>query len=115
MAKDSPDKEHRAKLYRVQGFDAIFWVKVDGRTVYSSPDFAPIDADFREQIAWDKSGNVVVFEVAGRRLFGYQAIEKRALTDEELLRVEYTPFKDLGYEGDIGNKTARPQQAGATN
>jgi hypothetical protein len=101
MTKYSPDGNHGAKLYRVQGIDVDFSVIVDGNRVYDSPDFAPVHADFREQIAWDKSGQILVLEVGGKRLFGYQAVEKKPLTDAELLSVEFTTFEELGYEGTL--------------
>ena len=115
MVKDSPDGKHRAKLYRVQGIDADFWIKVDGTTVYSSADFAPTHDDFREQIAWDKSGKILVFEVAGRRLFGYEAANKRELTDDELRSVEFTPFESLGYEGDADQKSTETTHSTAAH
>ena len=37
----SPDNTHKAVLKRLDGIDLIFFVIVDGRKVYSSPDFAP--------------------------------------------------------------------------
>jgi hypothetical protein len=97
--KRSPDGRHVAKLVRVQGIDVNFRVYVDGDRVYSSADFAPVPTDFREQLAWDESGQAVVLEVAGIRLFGYHAGERRPLTAEKLSKVEFTPLADLGFEG----------------
>ena len=99
MKKPSPDGQHTAKLVRTRGIDVNFRVAVDGRTVYGSPDFAPVRADFREQLVWDTNGQVVVLEVAGKRIFGYHAVEKRPLTDSELLKVQFTPFEELRFEG----------------
>lgn len=101
MQRESPDGYFHAKLVRADGFDVLFRVKVNGKNVYTSPDFAPVKADFREHIAWDKSGKIVVLFVAGERMFGYQAVEKRSLTDRELLNVEFTPLKELRYEGSL--------------
>ena len=98
MTKTSPDGGHTAKLVRSQGIDVNFDLSVDGDRVYWSPDFAPEKADFRERIAWDESGQSVVLEVGGERLFGYSATEKRPLTDTELLKIAFTPFSALGYE-----------------
>jgi len=100
MKKVSPDKRHTAKLIRHDGIDVMYKVYVDGHRVFWSPDFAPVAVDFREQIAWDKSGQIVVLEVAGERLFGYHSGENRALTDEEILAVEFAPFEELRYEGE---------------
>ncbi len=105
MKKPSPDRQHTAKLVRVQGIDVNFRVTVDGRRVYGSPDFAPVRADFREQLVWATNSQVVVLEVAGRRIFGYQAVEKRPLTDSELLKVQFTPFDELHFEGTLPKET----------
>jgi hypothetical protein len=86
MTKRSPDGRHTATLTRIQGIDVNFRVKVDGKLVYDSADFAPESADFREQINWDADSRVVVLEVADR-------------SDSELRAVEFTPFEKLGFEG----------------
>jgi hypothetical protein len=101
ITKRSPDRQHTAKLSRVQGIDVNFRVSVDGSRVYSSPDFAPVRADFREQLIWDTNSQAVVLEVAGRRIFGYHVGEKRPLTDSELLKIRLTPFEELGFEGTL--------------
>jgi hypothetical protein len=101
MTKTNPDGGHTAKLHRIDGIDVIFKVTVDGNNVYSSPDFAPADADFREQIVWNADGNIVVLEIGEEHLFGYNATERRSLSDDELLNVEFTPFDALGYEGTL--------------
>ena len=103
--KSNPTGTHQAKLLRVDGFDVIFKVVVDGEQVYSSPDFAPIQADFREQIVWDATGKILVFEVAGQRIFGYNAEKRTVLTDNELLQVNYLPFFHYGYEGKLPQQT----------
>ncbi|MEJ7624483.1 MAG: hypothetical protein WKF34_10875 [Pyrinomonadaceae bacterium] len=105
--KLSPTGSHRAKLVRHQGIDVNFKVVVDGETIYYSPDFAPVEFDFREQITWDKTGNVVVLEVAGKRLFAYDAKQKRQLADDELLSVEYVPFYEYRYEGKLPEEQKR--------
>ncbi len=105
MKKASPDGQHTAKLVRIDGIDVNFKVIVDGRRVYSSPDFAPVSADFREQIVWDEDSNSVVLEVGGRRIFGYQAAEQREMSDSELLNVRFTPFTELGFEGKLPSET----------
>ena len=96
--------KHKTVLNRLDGIDLNFFVIVDGRKVYSSPDFAPNwKVDFKERLAWDKSGTVVVLEVIGRRLFGYDTKKGRPLSDSELLSVEYAPEPALweyGFEGE---------------
>jgi hypothetical protein len=104
MTKRSPDGQHTAKLSRVQGIDVIFRVSVDGNRVYGSPDFAPVCADFREQLIWDTNSQMVVLEVAGRRIFGYHVGEKRPLTDSELPKIHLTPFEELHFEGTLPNE-----------
>jgi len=101
MTKSSPDGSHVAKLYRYQGIDVNFNLIVDGTSVFYSPDFAPIDADFREHIAWDASGQNVVLMVGGERIFGYRPGDGRSLTESELLSVRFTPFDDLRFEGKL--------------
>jgi len=101
MTKRSPDRQHTAKLSRVQGIDVNFRVTVDGKWVYGSPDFAPVPADFREQLIWDTDSQTVVLEVASRRIFGYHVGEQRPLTDTELLKIHLTPFEELRFEGTL--------------
>jgi hypothetical protein len=101
MTKRSPDRQHTAKLTRVDGIDVIFKVTIDGTRVYSSPDFAPVSADFREQLIWGSDSMAVVLEVAGRRIYGYHVGEKRSLTDSELHQVHLTPFEELRFEGTL--------------
>lgn len=101
MTKRSPDRQHTAKLSRVQGIDVNFRVTVDGARVYGSPDFSPVRADFRELLIWDTNSQAVVLEVAGRRIFGYHVGEQRPLTDSELLQIHLTPFEELRFEGTL--------------
>lgn len=100
MKKASPDGQHNAELVRIDGIDVNFRLNVDGRRVYSSPDFAPSRTDFREQIVWSAGNNIVVLEVGDERIFGYDAAERRELSDAELLNVQFTPFTELGFEGE---------------
>jgi hypothetical protein len=101
MTKRSPDGKHTAKLTRMQAIDVNFVVTVDGRRIYVSSDFAPVRADFREQLFWSADGAAVVLEVADRRIFGYHQVEKRALEDLELHQVRPTPFEQLRFEGKL--------------
>lgn len=101
MTKRSPDRQHTGELSSVQGIDVNFRVTVDGARVYGSPDFAPVRADYREQLIWETNSQAVVFEVAGRRIFGYHVGEKRPLTDSEVLQIHLTPFEELRFEGTL--------------
>ncbi len=94
-------KTHTAKLVRHDGIDVNFKVVIDGEDVFYSPDFAPVEDDFRERLIWNEQGNVIVLEVAGKRLFGYDVIEKRKLSNKELMAVEYIPFSKYRYEGKL--------------
>ncbi|HEX3599595.1 MAG TPA: hypothetical protein VHU84_05595 [Lacipirellulaceae bacterium] len=107
MTKTSPDGLHTAKLVRVRGIDVNFNVTVDGLQVFNSPDFAPVHADFREQIVWDADSKAVVLEVGGQRIFGYHANERRELSDAELLDVQFTPFSEFRFEGVLPTESAK--------
>ena len=99
----SPDNTHKAVLKRLDGIDLIFFVIVDGRKVYSSPDFAPNHKmDFRECLVWDETGDMVILEVTGKRLFGYDAHTCRTLSDSEIMSVVYAREPndwEYGFEG----------------
>lgn len=99
VIKRSPDRKHTATLQRLEWVDLNFIVKLDGREIYRSPDFAPVPTEFREQLLWDTNSSIVLLEVAGRILFGYHAREKRALKDDELAPLPFTPFEELRFEG----------------
>lgn len=114
----SPDSSHQAELYRLDPFvDRNYLVYVDGHKVYGSPDFAATyKFPYREALYWDASGRIVVLEVARHRIFGYDAVARRRLTDAELLAVEERPdpsLWDYGFESEwpgIG-RADRPQSA----
>jgi hypothetical protein len=115
---ESPNGEHQVRLSRLDGIDRNYKVTVDGRKVYSSPDFAPrSDLGFREALVWDATGQVVVLEIAGRRLFGYDVEKQKPLADDELLSLKLAPEPDLGeymFEGEWpGLGRVRPKLHGA--
>ena len=92
----SPTGAYTAKLHRVVGFDRIYFVSVNGKRVYHSPDFSPrTDLDFKEELTWDASGHMLILSIAGHRIFGYDAKQSRRLTDEQLLAVELAPDPPL--------------------
>ncbi len=100
----TPNRDNIAVLKRTDGIDLNFKLFVNGQKVYSSPDFAPDRRiDFKERIVWDKSGNIIILEVAGKRLFGYNIKTNKPLSDKDLLSIEYAPDPDissLGFEGE---------------
>jgi hypothetical protein len=106
-ARDSPDGRHNAVLRRADGIDVNFELSVDGRRVFWSPDFAPVSFDFREKLVWDRSSRRVVLEVAGERIFGYDAEEKRPLTADEIISLEYVPFQEFRYEGTLPRRPSK--------
>lgn len=100
LVRENPERTHRARLRSKSSIDRNYRLSVDGAQVYASPDFSPGNFDYREQLVWDVSGRVVVFVVAERRVFGYDAEAKRPLTADELERVEFHGFEEVGYGGD---------------
>jgi hypothetical protein len=103
LTKNSPSRRHTAKLWRSQAIDVNYTVAVDGDVVYRSADFAPVNADFREQLYWNADGDAVLLEIAGTKLFGYNAAGRRTLSDEELNDFRPTPFETLRFEGILPN------------
>ena len=101
MTKKSPDGNHLAKLTRVTGIDVNFRVYLDGDRIYGSPDFAPVRFDFREQIMWDTTGQLLILEVAGKRIFGYHVTQRRSLRDDEISAAELPPLSGLSLRRDF--------------
>lgn len=101
QVRRSPDGHHKAVLKRVQRIDLNFIVTLDGTQVFWSPDFAPTRLDCRERLAWDRTGKRVVLEVAGERLFGYDAELGRQLSHEELASVAFPSLSELHFEGEL--------------
>jgi hypothetical protein len=67
-------------------------VYVDGARAFGSEDFVPrSDIPFRETPSWDSTDRIVILEIAGHRVFGYDAVAKRRLTDSELLVAKPPP------------------------
>lgn len=92
----SPDGQFEATLSRRDGIDRNYSVRINGTRVYSSPDFSPSQRfAFREALSWDESGTIVVLEIGRHRIFGYDAVHERRLTDEELLALELAPEPPL--------------------
>ncbi len=100
MTRPSPDGRHSASLYRIDGIDVNFWINLDYRRVYGSPDFGGYGKDHRERIMWTEDSKWLVFEVADRRLFGYDVSQSRVLSPDEIASAQFIPFEKLGYAGD---------------
>ncbi|MBK7394378.1 MAG: hypothetical protein IPI64_13960 [Chloracidobacterium sp.] len=90
---DAPKGPHSASLLKKHNLSDInFIVKVDGDTVYVSPDFMGFpDHIYRETLVWDESGSVVVFEMMGKRVFAFDANEKRKLGKGALAGHKFYP------------------------
>jgi hypothetical protein len=86
-------RTHKAVLERIDGIDLNFRIKLNGKQTYWSPDFAPRrDIAFRETLLWDDSGNILIFEVGSRRIFGYNVAQGQALSNAALLKVKVSPL-----------------------
>lgn len=83
----NPDASHTAKLIRSDGLDVNLLVLIDGWTIYGSPD---LDAQqtVDEQIFWSKDGDIVILQVAGKRIFAYDAERKQRISNAELSLVK---------------------------
>ena len=90
---ESPKNMHSAQLLKkINLADINYIVKVDGRRVFVSPDLMNFpDHLYRETLVWDETGTVVVFEQMGRRIFAYNAAEKRELNKGELADYKFYP------------------------
>jgi hypothetical protein len=106
----SPKEKHEAQLIRRYAFlDLNFVIELDGKRIYTSPDFRPnYTIPFRETLLWDESGHYLVFEVNWQRLWGYNVFNRKPLTPAELRTVKIPKVKpeDLGYSGTWPDKAA---------
>ena len=87
------DSGQHAVLYKQYSLMNInFKVEVDGQIVYISPDVLNFpDGMYRETLVWDETGRVVVLELMGKRVFAYDAVEKRKLGKGELSQYKLHP------------------------
>ena len=85
----SLDRTHLAILERVDNIDLNFRILLDGQKIYHSPDFKPNSSlPFRETLLWDITGKQLLFEITGRRLFGYDVQKQRVLSGAEVLQAK---------------------------
>lgn len=99
----TPDLEHVAKLHRLYGYiDVNFKITLDGNKIYHSRDCAP-DASlpFRETLAWDASGKVLVFQLADQIVFAFDTALQRELYPGEFsaLVLPVVTLDDIGFGG----------------
>lgn len=102
----SANETHSAVLLRKHNLaDFNFIVEVDGLRVYTSPDLCGgADHEYRETLVWDKSGQTVVLELMGKRVFAYNANDKVSLGRGQLEEYEFHPMPndlDCAYLKDI--------------
>lgn len=92
------DLTHKASLYKKHNLaDINFVVRVDGQRVYFSPDYVPYaDYLYRETLLWDETGRVVILELMGKRVFVYDAEEKRELKKGEINNYQFYPIPSGG-------------------
>jgi len=98
--KPNPQSTHTVELQKnIRKNTVFFRVKAGGKTVFRSPAFSRLPLDYREQIVWDPKGKRFFFEVAGKRLFGYDTLEKRELTAAEVFDIPLSGFFQMQYRG----------------
>ena len=100
---ESPDRTHVARLYRLYGYiDVNFRITLNGKRVYWSPDCAPDDTiPFGETLAWDSTGAILVFRLAGETVFAYD-VSSGAIVEPKVfatIRVPAVTLDRIGFEG----------------
>ncbi len=94
----SPNPGHTAVLRRKHTLvDFNFIVEVNGEAVYRSPDLCAADRSLRETLVWDKSGQVVVLELMGKRVFAYNATDRQVLGKGQLSGRDFYPTQEDNY------------------
>ena len=100
---ETDDGRHRAVLERSYGgFDTNFCVTLDGRVIHRSWDCRPSSrVPFRETLAWDDSGNVLVFELANEIVFAYDVPTQTEIHPSRFdeITVPTITLSDIGFEG----------------
>lgn len=99
----SRDRQHIAQLERLYGYiDVDFRVSLDGKVIHRSWDCSPDDTlPFRETLAWDESGDVLVFELAGEPVFAYDVAARSEVDPSRFksLVIPRVTLEDIGFEG----------------
>lgn len=95
----SPDNKHHAVLTKKYNLaDENFVVTVDGKQVYISPDYAPLQSGlYRETLQWDETGRVVLLELLGKRVFAYDTFTRQPLRKGELQTYKFYPARGEYY------------------
>jgi hypothetical protein len=99
----SADQNHVAELERLYGYiDTNFCVTLDSRVIHRSWDCAPDERiPFRETLAWDTTGNVLVFELANEIVFAWDVPSQTEIHPSRFdeITVPQITLKDIGFEG----------------
>jgi hypothetical protein len=99
----SADRRHLAELERLYGYiDVNFCITLDGKEIHRSWDCAPnATIPFRETLAWDDTGNVLVFELANEIVFAYDLPSQTEIPPSRFdeITVPKITLKDIGFEG----------------
>jgi len=110
--KPNPQGTHTVELQKnIRQKTVYFRIESNGKTVFRSPAFGRLPLDYREQVVWDPKGKRFFFEVAGQRLFGYDTLEKRELSVEEMFAIPLSSFYEMQYNGTPPPQPAAPPEA----
>ncbi len=91
---ESPNMRDIATLHKTNGLgDLNFIVKLNGIEIYHSPDYAAFtDHQYRETLLWDKTGEIVVLELMGKRVFAFNTRTQKILQKGELGQYVFFPM-----------------------
>lgn len=116
------DGSGRAELWRSYGWiDVNFRVRWKGRTIHVSNDCrSTLTIPFRELLAWDETGRILVFQLAGDTVFAFDTATERKLEPHEfeMLTLPTVTLDDIGFEGlrqlrrEMKNEVPIPTDAG---
>ena len=95
---ESPNRTDVATLHKINGSgDLNFIVKLNGVQIYRSPDYGAFtDHQYRETLLWDKTGEVLVLELMGKRVFAFNVKDNKILQKGELSRYILSPLPSDG-------------------
>ena len=100
---ESPGRHHVAALSRLYGYiDVNFRITLDGKRIYWSPDCAPnYSLPFRETLAWDTTGKILVFQLAGETVFAYNIDSGKPVDPKRFstIQIPIVTLDDIGFEG----------------
>ena len=98
----SSDAQHSAELRRIEGLDVNFLVFLNGKRVHRSHDCSPNKSiPFRETLAWDNTGKILVLQLAGRTVFAVDVHSGQEVHSRDFgtIKLPKVTLKDIGFEG----------------